>query len=54
MGQGQSAGSAGQAAGSRDEIKTSYYELLGVERQATDAEYVFSLSDESVQLLTYH
>jgi hypothetical protein len=39
MGAGQSSGGGG-AAGGDVEIKTSYYELLGVERAATQDEYV--------------
>ncbi|KAF2648602.1 DnaJ-domain-containing protein [Lophiostoma macrostomum CBS 122681] len=38
MGAGQSSGANGGAGGANGEVKTSYYELLGVERSATDDE----------------
>jgi len=39
MGVGQSSGAdSGSANGRRAEVKTSYYELLGVDRQATEDE----------------
>lgn len=40
MGAGQSS-SSGSAATASAEVKTSYYELLGVERSATEDEYVY-------------
>jgi DnaJ family protein A protein 5 len=39
MGASQSTGS-GETSGGGGEVKTSYYELLGVERTATQDEYV--------------
>ena len=39
MGASQSTGS-GETTGGRSEVKTSYYELLGVERTATQEEHV--------------
>ncbi|TKA24216.1 hypothetical protein B0A50_05980 [Salinomyces thailandicus] len=38
MGASQSSGSGGGAAAAAANVKTSYYELLGIERQATDEE----------------
>ena len=40
MGAGQSADGAGRGRGNVQEIKTSYYELLSVERSATDEECI--------------
>jgi DnaJ family protein A protein 5 len=39
MGASQSSGAGATAVGSSVEVKTSYYELLGVERTASDDEY---------------
>jgi DnaJ homolog subfamily A member 5 len=39
MGANQSSDGSAPQDGRDGEIKTSYYELLGVERQATDDEY---------------
>lgn len=40
MGQGQSQSAGAGAPPSAADVKTSYYELLGVERTASDDEYV--------------
>jgi DnaJ family protein A protein 5 len=40
MGASQSSGANGGVGGAGAEVKTSYYELLGVERSATDDECV--------------
>lgn len=40
MGASQSSGANADGGGGHSEVKTSYYELLGVERSATDDEYV--------------
>ena len=39
MGASQSSGANGGVGGAGAEVKTSYYELLAVERNATDDEY---------------
>lgn len=39
MGAGQSAQGGSKAAAAAPEIKQSYYELIGVERDATEDEY---------------
>ena len=40
MGAGQSSGGSQSEGGNVTTIKISYYELLGVDRQASDDEYV--------------
>ena len=39
MGAGQSSANGGASQTTDAAVKTSYYELLGIERQATDEEY---------------
>jgi hypothetical protein len=43
MGASQSSGAGAPGGASSEEVKTSYYELLGVERSATDDEYALSV-----------
>lgn len=45
MGPNQSKNAGGSGDAPAANVKTSYYELLGIERQATEEEYVSNLDD---------